>query len=678
MHCGLGARSLAAMLCMCWWAAVQGAFFTFYSFSYVLLLMLRNMGTVKRLRSDKLIKADAANPPTASTPKAQPEGDSAATVAACELLYRPPTTLARWLTHWRVMWLMPWHRFQWGSTLMLELGGKIPEDTPRKLTTQLSLSQICDAIRSAAYDPRIPGLYLKLSPLQCGWAKLQELRRHLDFFRASGKFTVAYLERGGEKEYFLASACAQLLVPPSAQLHLRGFWMAGSFVRGVLDNVGIQPQVVRCGKYKSAADQLTHTDMSDAQRKQLTELVEDMQQQFEQTVAAARGKAAEDVAGLLDQGVYDTAVLAREGWVDAVLYEGDVLQRIKEMAGSSGAVAPFVPCHRYCTTPASMFGLGGRRSLAIIRASGMILAGSGGLGGLETVNAASVVRQVRQAKRDRSIKAVVLRVDSPGGDALVSDILWREVQELSRVKPVVASLSDVAGSGGYYLAMAAQQLVAEPLSITGSIGVVSGKFNLAELYNKVGYNKVVVSSGKFAEVLQDNREFTEEEQRLWEEMAQFSYETFRSKAAASRGMDVEAMEKVARGRVWSGTRALKVGLVDALGGVHLAIALAKQAAGIPQAEHVNTPDLSHNWATYPLQLLCSFRPTIAATLGGSGGGVLAAALQGLDGDAVQCLGAVAQGVSGSAAGQALLQQAALAGQGAPGQGFHAFLMPHLG
>eukprot|EP00891_Asterochloris_glomerata_P006294 jgi/Astpho2/6294/Aster-08346 len=411
------------------------------------------------------------------------------------------------------------------------------------------MPQICEALLKAARDPRIVGVCLKISPLQAGWAKLQELRQYIKYFRGSGKFTLATLSRGGEKEYFLACACEEIYMPPTANVYLTGFSVAGTFLRGTLEKIGIEPQVKRIGKFKSAGDQLLRADMSEPQREQLTALLDDVYEGFTETVAADRGKTAQEVEALIDAGVYDMETLAKEKWVTGLKYNDEVIDMLKERTGGKKDKVRSVGLKRYAkVSPSAFAGLMGGKVIAVVRAAGAIVGGGGGP--LSSVIIADkVIKQLRKLEKSKNIVAVVLRVDSGGGDALASDLMWREIRQLSKSKPVIASMGDVAASGGYYMAMGCSKIVAESLTITGSIGVVTGKFNLEKVYDRIAYNKTIISKGRYAELLSDNRTFTTEEEDQFDKRAWFAYESFRDRAAASRGMHKEELEKHAQSKL---------------------------------------------------------------------------------------------------------------------------------
>ncbi|KAL4448020.1 hypothetical protein ABPG75_005239 [Micractinium tetrahymenae] len=626
-----------------------------------------------------LVRAEAEAKPSTAAPSADaptPAGDHSAAPAATEqqpaaaeqeaeqkaadwelpedeLAFEEPSGGKKAWTSVKLAFALPWRRFKSESVLTLKLSGQIAEQPQGRFSKTVSLPALCECLRKAALDPRVVGVCVKVEPLACGWGKLQELRRHIEHFKQSGKFSIAYLERGGEKEYYLASCFGEVYIPPSANLSLRGLSVSGTFLREALEKVGVEPEVRRIGVYKSAGDQLLRSDMSEAQREQLTALLDDIYGGFLEHVAAARGKSREEVAAFLDEGVFDMEAFRQRGFVDDLKYECELEELLKQRTGGKEDELRKVGYNKYKSVSPSAFGLTGRKAIAIVRAAGAITGSSGGTG--SSITSTQVISQLRGLKKNKNIAAVVLRIDSPGGDALASDLMWREIRELSKTKPVIASMSDVAASGGYYMAMAAKKVVAEALTITGSIGVVTGKFNLQDLYRRIGYGKEVLSRGKYAQLLAENKAFTPEEEALFDASAQHAYESFRNKAADSRGMSVEAMQEVAQGRVWSGQRAAQLGLVDHVGGLWRAVQLAKREAGLAADEAVRVLEVSRA-QTSPLQLL--------------GGGASAPAALGLL--LLQALagGSPAQGAQAAAAtaGAPLLLQALAASRGGSAAG----------
>ncbi|XP_078432953.1 signal peptide peptidase [Wolffia australiana] len=509
----------------------------------------------------------------------------------------------RFLVRLRMLFALPWERVRKGSVLSMKLKGTIPDQTKSSLSSGLSLPQICENFIKAAHDPRISAVYLQIEPLDCGWAKVEEIRRHILNFRKSGKLIISYMPLCGVKEYYLACACEELYMPPSAYVSIYGLTVQASFIRGILDKVGIEPQVQRLGKYKSAGDQIALKSMSKENCEMLTTLLDNIYGNWLDVVSSTLGKKREEIVAFLDSGVYQAERLKEEGWVTNLLYDDEITSMLKKKFGQKEeSKLHSVDFRRYSRVRKWTLGLEGSGDLvAVIRASGSINRARGGLSlpGSGIISD-ELIEKIRSVRENKKFKAVILRIDSPGGDALASDLMWREIRLLAASKPVVASMSDVAASGGYYMAMGAGTIVAEKLTLTGSIGVVTGKFNLQKLYERIGFNKEIISRGKFAELqAAEQRPFRPDEAALFEKSAQDAYERFRDKAAFSRSITVDQMESVAQGRVWSGGDAAARGLVDAIGGFSLAVAIAKQKAGIPHDKQVKLVEVSRRSPSLP-------------------------------------------------------------------------------
>ncbi|XP_022769682.1 serine protease SPPA, chloroplastic-like isoform X2 [Durio zibethinus] len=480
---------------------------------------------------------------------------------------------------------------------------KISDQLKSRFSLGLSLPQICENFVKAAYDPRISGIYLHIEPLNCGWGKVEEIRRHILNFKKSGKFIIAYIPACEEKEFYLACTCEEIYAPPSAYFSLYGLTVQASFLGGVFEKIGIEPQVQRIGKYKSAGDQLTRKTMSEENCEMLTSLLDNIYGNWLDVVSSSKGKKREDVENFINEGVYKVEKLKEEGFITNIHYDDEVISMLKERLGvQKDKKLHMVDYRKYSKVRKWTLGLaGGRDLIAVIRASGSISRVQSPLSTPSSVIIAEqVIEKIRSVRESKRYKAAIIRIDSPGGDALASDLMWREIRLLAASKPVIASMSDVAASGGYYMAMAAQTIVAENLTLTGSIGVVTGKFNLGKLYEKIGFNKEVISRGRYAELFAaEQRPLRPDEAELFAKSAQNAYEQFRDKAAFSRSMPVEKMEEVAQGRVWAGKDAASWGLVDAIGGLSRAIAIAKHKANIPRDRQVTLVELSRPSPTLP-------------------------------------------------------------------------------
>ncbi|EES05594.1 hypothetical protein BDA96_04G269100 [Sorghum bicolor] len=496
----------------------------------------------------------------------------------------------------RMLVAPPWQRVRKGSVLNMKLRGEISDQLKTRFSSGLSLPQICENFVKAAYDPRISGIYLHIEPLRCGWAKVDEIRRHIVDFKKSGKFVVGYMPVCGEKEYYLACACGELYAPPSAYVALFGLTVGQTFLRGVLEKVGIEPEIQRIGKYKSAGDQLARKSMSNEVREMLATLLDNIYGNWLETISSTLGKKKEEIEGFINSGVYQVARLKEEGWITDLLYDDEVMTLLKERVGQKDKKSlRMVDYSKYSRVSKQTLGLqGGGEQIAIIRASGSITRTRSPLSAPGSgIIAEQLIEKIRTVRESEKYKAVILRIDSPGGDALASDLMWREIRLLANSKPVVASMSDVAASGGYYMAMAAPVIVAEKLTLTGSIGVVTGKFCLQKFYERIDFNKEILSKGRYAELnAADQRPLRPDEAELFEKSAQNAYALFRDKAAMSRSMSVDQMEIVAQGRVWSGHDAFSRGLVDSVGGLSQALAIAKQKANIPKDKKIQLVEVS--------------------------------------------------------------------------------------
>ncbi|KAK7411295.1 hypothetical protein VNO78_02728 [Psophocarpus tetragonolobus] len=524
-----------------------------------------------------------------------------------EFDFEPITGWRSFLVKLKMLVAFPWERVRKGSVLTMKLRGQISDQVKSRFSPGLSLPQICENFLKAAYDPRISGIYLHIESLNCGWGKVEEIRRHILNFKKSGKFVLAYIPLCQEKEYYLACACEEIYAPPGAYFSLFGLTVQASFLRGILDNIGIEPQVERIGKYKSAGDQLARRTISEENCEMLTALLDNIYTNWLDKISSAKGKTKEDIEKFINEGVYQVDKLKEEGLISNIIYDDEINAMLKERLGvKSDKDLPMVDYRKYSRVRKWTVGIsGGNDHIAIIRASGSISRVESQLSVSSSgIIAEKFIEKIRTVRESKKFKAAIIRIDSPGGDALASDLMWREIRLLAASKPVVASMSDVAASGGYYMAMGADAIVAESLTLTGSIGVVTGKFNLGKLYEKIGFSKEIISRGRYAELLAaEQRPFRPDEAELFAKSAQHAYKQFRDKAALSRSMTVEKMEEVAQGRVWTGNDAASRGLVDAIGGLSRAIAIAKMKANIPQVKQVTLVEISRPSPSLPELLL---------------------------------------------------------------------------
>lgn len=452
-----------------------------------------------------------------------------------------------------------------------------------------SISDFYKEMEQLTDDPEVAGLLLKLGDVQCGWSKLQELRGALERFKASGKPIHVYMESAGNGEYYLASVADKIYLAPASDLDLVGLSATMFYLRGTLRKIGIEPEIAHIGAYKSASDIFMREDMSDAEREATDAVLDDIYAQFTKGLAEGRGKSESDIRAVIDRGPFTSDQALKEGLVDSLVYE-DQLEDIIKAADRSKPSLIEEKKYRGNKTASREWNDLRRKSIAVVYGSGAIMSGQssdGGLFGGPTMGSETIAEAIRQAREDDEVAAIVFRVDSPGGSSLASEMILREVRrcrEGDNRKPFIVSMSDVAGSGGYYVACLADTIVAMPGTITGSIGVFGGKFSMGALEKKIGLGTATLKRGKFADWTSSDRPFTDEEWEKLRSQINATYQIFLRHVAEGRGMDTAAVHKIAQGRIWSGSRAKEIGLVDTTGGLDLAMVIAAAAAGIKEGE----------------------------------------------------------------------------------------------
>jgi protease-4 len=468
------------------------------------------------------------------------------------------------------------------STLVIRVSGDLPEMPPGGvfspfLESSPTVRAIVDMLHRAKTDRRISSVILKPNGAGALWGKAQEIRDAVADFRASGKPIVSFMEYGGEQEFYLSTACDKIFLMPTSTLDLTGMASYDIFLRGTLDKIGAYPDGMHIGDYKTALNEYTEKTYTPAHREMAESLNTDLFNQFVRGIADGRHKSEADVRTLIDHGPFLPEDALRAGLIDDLAYEDELDDKVKFASGKPH----YVDMSDYRDANSSA-GSGPR--IAVIYASGLIASGKSTYDttGGEVIGSDTLVEYLRKARADRDVKAVILRVDSPGGSAIASDVIWREVLLTKKQKPLIASMSDVAASGGYYISMPADAIVAEPSTLTGSIGVVITKFVIDGTLKKLGMNMEGVSKGKFADMYSPVRPFSPEERARMAANMQATYDTFVEKAAQGRNTTPEKIDAVGQGRVWTGRQAKEIGLVDELGGLDRAIALAKQRAKIAQ------------------------------------------------------------------------------------------------
>jgi len=477
------------------------------------------------------------------------------------------------------------------SVLALRVAGTLPDYTPDDPFKRFfggpeqSLTGLVMQFKKAKVDKRIKAILLDVDMSGVGWAKAEELRDAIADFRTSGKPVYAYIEFGLNKEYYIATACDKIVVPPPGELFITGLAADVMFFRGSLDKLGIYPDIFQIGKYKSVGDMFTQKKMTDAHREYVNSLLDDLFNRYIAGIAQARHKSPEDVRKLIDDAPYNAAKAKEAGLIDEAVYHDELEREVKASLGykDSDQVVPVRASDYRDVSPESL-GLNKGEKVAVIYATGDIGSGrsenspSGG----QSIGSDTLAKALTDAAADKSIKAIVMRVDSPGGSGLASDIIWHAVDAANQKKPVVVSMSDVAASGGYYISASASKILAQPSSITGSIGVVAGKPVLRGLYDWLGISNEYVLRGKEAGMFRETEKFSDDERAKFEDWIKTTYyNDFVPKVAKGRHKDPKDVDAVGQGRVWTGAQAKDRGLVDEFGGLDRAIEVAKQLAKIP-------------------------------------------------------------------------------------------------
>jgi protease-4 len=489
------------------------------------------------------------------------------------------------------------------------LGGSIPDyraAAPLDVLSErepLHLAGLWQALERLRDDRSVRALAVRIRDLDVGIAKAQELRRQLGAVAAAGKPVLCYLDSAGEGtngtlEYYLASACSEISLAPLGEINLLGLRAEAIFLRGSLDKLKIEPSFLTAGRYKSAAEVFTEREFSPAAREALEAVIDGYFEQIVAALAEARGLPPAAVRRLIDQAPLSAERALAAGLIDHVEYPDELRSRLDDAHGEPS----------WQELAAAATGQRAAGEIAVLFAQGTIVLGNGGADpwtGEAFVGADGLGRQLADFAEDDGVKAVVLRVDSPGGSAVASDLLHRRVERLAAEKPVVVSMSDVAASGGYYLAAKASRIFAEPATLTGSIGVISGKLATGRFETELlGATRDAVSRGANAGIYSTARPFDDRERQLLETRIDEIYRRFLGVVADGRALPVEAVERVAGGRIWTGEDALARGLVDELGGFEAAIAAARELAGLDAGARVSFHPRAQGW----LEWLAGERP----------------------------------------------------------------------
>jgi protease-4 len=478
-------------------------------------------------------------------------------------------------------------RVEEGTYVLLDLEGGYSEDVADDALVRLmggerlSVLDLLLLIRDAGEDPRVEGLVVRLRPLSIGWAKAQEIRDALLRFRATGKPLHAMLELefgGSMLEYYVASAAQHLHVPPGAAAPLTGLLAEFVFLGGVWEKLDIDMQVLKIREYKTAGDMLANKEMSPWHREMAEALLDSMYAQVVDGIATQRGQDPAAVRKAIDAGPATPDELQAAKLID----DAQFLDQLR--VGLVGADGKFLDAEDYAQARHPRHGPTADRRIAVVFGTGTVTSGeseSSPGGGESTMGADSLVEAFREAGHDDSIGAIVFRIDSPGGSALASDLIWRAVRDAVALKPVVVSMSDVAASGGYYAAAGASRILAQPGTLTGSIGVVLAKPNIEGFLAKLGVHTAELRRGSMATMMSLTESFSAAELSRVNATMEYIYDLFVARVAEGRKLDKPQVNEVGRGRVWTGAQAQEKGLVDELGGFLAGINAAKAAVGIP-------------------------------------------------------------------------------------------------
>lgn len=448
--------------------------------------------------------------------------------------------------------------------------------------TAIGLNDILSSLENAANDDKIKGIYLDVQSIPAGMATVEEVRNAMLRFKESGKWIVAYSEIYSQKAYYLASVADEIWLNPEGMLEWKGLGAQLMFMKGMFEKLEVEPQIIRYGKFKSAIEPLILDKMSEANRMQTMTYMSDLWNKMLNGVAEGRGKSVEELDSFAQNATIQDAEDALEaGLADELIYKDEVIAKLREKLEmeDDDKKINYISLGKYKNAPVAKNeddNDSKKDRIAVIYAVGDI---QGGNSDDDSMGSETISKEIRKARKDEKIKAIVLRVNSPGGSALASDVMWREVVLAKKEKPVIVSMGDVAASGGYYISCAADSIFAQPNTITGSIGVFGVLMNAKKMVNnKLGIMIDTVKTNRFADLGSPFRPLTELERNIIQQGVNDIYTDFITKVAEGRGMKVADVDSIGQGRVWSGEDALEIGLVDKLGGIKDAIACAARMA----------------------------------------------------------------------------------------------------
>lgn len=446
---------------------------------------------------------------------------------------------------------------------------------------KLGLDEILAQIKYAKADDRISGIYLNVSFLQAGYATTAEIRDALKDFKESGKWIYSYAEIYTQKSYYLASVADKVFINPVGFIEFKGINANVTFYKKALEKLGIKPEIIRHGKFKSAVEPFMLEKMSEENKEQIKKEIDAIWSELLSNVSAERGLSEAELNETANkQPFFNAEDAVANKLADKIVYKDELLSEIDmKLELNEEGQANFISIETYANAKGKK-ATSSRNQIAIIYAEGTIYNTSSES---YTIDAQKLSMAINAARTNDRIKAIVLRINSPGGDALASDIIWREVELARQTKPVIASMGDVAASGGYYIAAAADTIIARPNTITGSIGVFGLLFTTEELLNdKLGITSDNVKTNTYADFGSLNRSFTDAEKQILQNNVENTYATFLKRVSAGRNLTIAEVDSIGQGRVWAGTDAIEIGLVDLLGGIDLALEIAAEKAGIKE------------------------------------------------------------------------------------------------
>ena len=458
-----------------------------------------------------------------------------------------------------------------------------------KTNKNIGLNEVLHLLKKAADDSKISGILLDLDQLQAGSATTEEIRNGLIDFKKSGKFIYSYSEGYSQKAYYLASVSDKIFLNPTGSLDFKGLAGQVMFLKGLLDKLEIEPQIIRHGKFKSAVEPLILDKMSAANRGQTLSFISSMWNQMLKGISESRKISVKQLTAIADSlKIGDPKDALALKLVDKLAYKDEVIDELMTKTGAKeNKDLSLITLGKYSNSPDNESS-GSRDKIAVIYALGSI---GGGEGDDQTIGSEKISKTIRKARLDKNVKAIVLRVNSPGGSALASDVIWREMVLAKQAKPVVVSMGDVAASGGYYIACAASKIIASPNTITGSIGVFGIVPNMQKFFNnKLGITFDEVKTNAYADYISGTRPMTEMERKFLTRDIEKIYSTFIGHVAQGRGMTVAQIDSIGQGRVWSGADAKRIGLIDDFGGLNFAIETAAKLAKLSKYRITELPE----------------------------------------------------------------------------------------